>query len=153
MNFKSFAHLVLKNKCLEWWTEDLILRINFAGIQASMRSRQHMSYESAWKDCTFLLCYLLYGIDPIDPITLDTTIWRLIELNLGHLCISKKIYEQDVESCLSWQVSCPSKYGQVQTNTWQGGIYSRSPSCVLLALSWNTTNENPSTDKLSRAIN
>ena len=33
--------------------------------------------------------------------------------------------------------------------------YSRSPCCVLLALSWNTTttNENPSTDKLSRAIN
>ena len=30
---------------------------------------------------------------------------------------------------------------------------SRSPCCVLLALSWNTTNENPSTDKLSRAIN
>ena len=29
----------------------------------------------------------------------------------------------------------------------------RSPCCVLLALSWNTTNENPSTDKLSRAIN
>ena len=29
---------------------------------------------------------------------------------------------------------------------------SRSPCCVLLALSWNT-NENPSTDKLSRAIN
>ena len=31
--------------------------------------------------------------------------------------------------------------------------YSRFPCCVLLALSWNTTNENPSTDKLSRAIN
>ena len=30
---------------------------------------------------------------------------------------------------------------------------SRSPCCVLLALPWNTTNENPSTDKLSRAIN
>ena len=30
---------------------------------------------------------------------------------------------------------------------------SRFPWCVLLALSWNTTNENPSTDKLSRAIN
>ena len=30
---------------------------------------------------------------------------------------------------------------------------SRFPCCVLLALSWNTTNENPSTDKLSRAIN
>ena len=30
---------------------------------------------------------------------------------------------------------------------------SRSPCCVLLALSWNTTNENPSTDRLSRAIN
>ena len=29
---------------------------------------------------------------------------------------------------------------------------SRFPCCVLLALSWNTTNENPSTDKLSRAI-
>ena len=29
---------------------------------------------------------------------------------------------------------------------------SRFPICVLLALSWNT-NENPSTDKLSRAIN
>ena len=29
---------------------------------------------------------------------------------------------------------------------------SRFPCCVLLALSWNT-NENPSTDKLSRAIN
>ena len=29
---------------------------------------------------------------------------------------------------------------------------SRFPYCVLLALSWNT-NENPSTDKLSRAIN
>ena len=27
----------------------------------------------------------------------------------------------------------------------------RFPCCVLLALSWNTTNENPSTDKLSRA--
>ena len=33
-------------------------------------------------------------------------------------------------------------------------IASRFPYCVLLALSWNTTtNENPSTDKLSRAIN
>ena len=31
-------------------------------------------------------------------------------------------------------------------------ISSRFPCCVLLALSWNT-NENPSTDKLSRAIN
>ena len=31
--------------------------------------------------------------------------------------------------------------------------YSRFPCCVLLALSWNTTNENPSTDKLSRTIN
>ena len=30
---------------------------------------------------------------------------------------------------------------------------SRSPCCVLLALSWNTTNEYLSTDKLSRAIN
>ena len=30
---------------------------------------------------------------------------------------------------------------------------SKFPCCVLLALSWNTTNENPSTDKLSRAIN
>ena len=32
---------------------------------------------------------------------------------------------------------------------------SRFPCCVLLVLSWNTneTNENPSTDKLSRAIN
>ena len=30
---------------------------------------------------------------------------------------------------------------------------SRSPCCVLLALSWNTTNEYPSTVKLSRAIN
>ena len=30
---------------------------------------------------------------------------------------------------------------------------SRFPCCVLLILSWNTTNENPSTDKLSRAIN
>ena len=30
---------------------------------------------------------------------------------------------------------------------------SRFPSCVLLALSWNTINENPSTDKLSWAIN
>ena len=29
----------------------------------------------------------------------------------------------------------------------------RFPCCVLLALSWNTTNENPSTYKLSRAIN
>ena len=29
---------------------------------------------------------------------------------------------------------------------------SRFPCCVLLALSWNT-NENPSTDKLSRAVN
>ena len=32
------------------------------------------------------------------------------------------------------------------------GASSRSPCCVLLALSWNT-NEYPSTDKLSRAIN
>ena len=30
---------------------------------------------------------------------------------------------------------------------------SRFPCCVLLASSWNTTNEKPSTDKLSRAIN
>ena len=30
---------------------------------------------------------------------------------------------------------------------------SRFPCCVLLALLWNTTNEDPSTDKLSRAIN
>ena len=30
---------------------------------------------------------------------------------------------------------------------------SRSPCCVLKALSWNTTNEYLSTDKLSRAIN
>ena len=30
---------------------------------------------------------------------------------------------------------------------------SRSPCCVLIALSWNTTNEYLSTDKLSRAIN
>ena len=30
---------------------------------------------------------------------------------------------------------------------------SRFLCCVLLALSWNTTNENPITDKLSRAIN
>ena len=30
---------------------------------------------------------------------------------------------------------------------------SRFPCCVLLALSWNTTSKNPSTDKLSRAIN
>ena len=38
--------------------------------------------------------------------------------------------------------------------TFKGTIESsRSPCCVLLALSWNTTNENPSTDKLSRAIN
>ena len=37
---------------------------------------------------------------------------------------------------------------------WQSVIFaSRFPCCVLLALSWNTTNENPSTDKLSRAIN
>ena len=42
----------------------------------------------------------------------------------------------------------------------QGFVYelgkpntSRSPCCVLLGLSWKTTNENPSTDKLSRAIN
>ena len=42
------------------------------------------------------------------------------------------------------------------------GSGSRFPCCLLLALSWNTnenqakrqkTNENPSTDKLSRAIN
>ena len=32
------------------------------------------------------------------------------------------------------------------------GRSSRFPCCVLLVLSWNT-NENPSTDKLSRAIN
>ena len=34
-------------------------------------------------------------------------------------------------------------------------LTSRFPCCVLLALSWNTneTNENPSVDKLSRAIN
>ena len=32
-------------------------------------------------------------------------------------------------------------------------ISSRFPCCGLLALSWNTTNENPSTDTLSRAIN
>ena len=32
------------------------------------------------------------------------------------------------------------------------GIPSRFPCCVLLALSWNTS-KNPSTDKLSRAIN
>ena len=32
-------------------------------------------------------------------------------------------------------------------------LSSRFPSCVLLALSWNTTNENPSADKLSRALN
>ena len=31
-------------------------------------------------------------------------------------------------------------------------VHSRFPCCVLLAASWNT-NENPSTDKLSRAIN
>ena len=31
-------------------------------------------------------------------------------------------------------------------------LASRFPCCVLLALSWNTTNENPSTDKLSKAI-
>ena len=31
--------------------------------------------------------------------------------------------------------------------------FSSFPYCVLLALSLNTTNENPSTDKLSRAIN
>ena len=30
---------------------------------------------------------------------------------------------------------------------------SRFPCCVLLALSGNTTNENPSIDKLSRAFN
>ena len=30
---------------------------------------------------------------------------------------------------------------------------SRFPCCVLLALSWNTTNGNPSTEKLSLAIN
>ena len=35
---------------------------------------------------------------------------------------------------------------------WGTFYRSRSPCCVLLALSWNTTNENPSTDKLSRAI-
>ena len=34
----------------------------------------------------------------------------------------------------------------------RGARISRSPCCVLLALSWNT-NENLSTDKLSRAIN
>ena len=33
-----------------------------------------------------------------------------------------------------------------------GWCVSRFPCCVLLGLSWNT-NENPSTDKLSRAIN
>ena len=33
-----------------------------------------------------------------------------------------------------------------------GGTRNRYPCCVLLALSWNT-NENSSTDKLSRAIN
>ena len=38
-------------------------------------------------------------------------------------------------------------------NAVQECIYSRFPCCVLLALSWNTTNENPSTDKLSKAIN
>ena len=32
-------------------------------------------------------------------------------------------------------------------------LYSRFPCCVLLVLSWNTTNENPSAEKLSRAIN
>ena len=30
---------------------------------------------------------------------------------------------------------------------------SRFPCCILLALSWNKTNKNPSRDKLSRAIN
>ena len=44
----------------------------------------------------------------------------------------------------------------LSTNTKKDKIIistSRFPCCVLLALSWNTTNENPSTDKLSRAIN
>ena len=46
-----------------------------------------------------------------------------------------------------------------QTSLYYGQVYcaylllhSRFPCCVLLVLSWNT-NENPSTDKLSRAIN
>ena len=44
--------------------------------------------------------------------------------------------------------------------TWTMDIYSkltvytsRFPCCVLLALSWNTANKNPNTDKLSKAIN
>ena len=44
--------------------------------------------------------------------------------------------------------------GALEALHWSGITIgaSRLPCCVLLALSWNT-NENPSTDKLSRAIN
>ena len=43
--------------------------------------------------------------------------------------------------------------GGIFKNNQVGRFSSRSPCCVLLALSWNTTNENPNTDMSSRAIN
>ena len=53
--------------------------------------------------------------------------------------------------CMS---SAPTVSSQARCSRWCRVVQpSRSPCCVLLALSWNTTNENPSTDKLSGAIN
>ena len=52
------------------------------------------------------------------------------------------------------QMSCLQQSGATSTSTNDMVNASRFPCCVLLALSWNTTtNENPSTDKLSRANN
>ena len=51
---------------------------------------------------------------------------------------SESRIRQDIMTVTSRSGSCPG---------------SRYPCCVLLALSWNTTNEYPSTNKLSRAIN
>ena len=53
--------------------------------------------------------------------------------------------------CMS---SAPTVSSQARCSRWCRVVQpSRSPCCVLLALSWNTTNENPSTDNLIRAIN
>ena len=49
------------------------------------------------------------------------------------------------EEKLSWVVLAPSFIVLSR--------FCRFPCCVLLALSWNRTYENPSTDKLSRTIN
>ena len=77
-------------------------------------------------------------------ITLRPNIWR------GFLFLASIVARFPAQDILL-PCTCCESINSKPVN--RGLTCSRFPCCVLLALSWNTTNENPRPDKLSRAIN